>query len=123
MLSEEDICKKLLSFQTAHVFQLMECLKLRNRVIDASDTGTGKTYCAIALCSLLKLTPFIVCPKSVIANWVSVCKEFNLPYLGISNYESLKSGNYYTENYEKVKCPYMDIMARSEEHTSELQSH
>jgi superfamily II DNA or RNA helicase len=111
MLSEEDICKKLLSFQIAHVYQLIECLKLRNRVIDASDTGTGKTYCAIALCSLLKLTPFIVCPKSVIANWVSVCKEFNLPYLGISNYESLKSGNYYTENYEKVKCPYMDIEA------------
>jgi hypothetical protein len=79
-------------------------------VIDASDTGSGKTYCAIAVCNLLKLTPFIVCPKSVIANWKNVCDEFQIKYLGISNYESLKSGKYYTQNYEKVKCPYMDII-------------
>jgi len=109
MLTETEIQQKLLSFQVAHVYQLIECLRLRNRVIDASDTGTGKTYCALAVCSLLNLKPFIICPKSVIANWVSVCDEFGLSYLGISNYESLKSGNYYTENYEKVKCPYMDI--------------
>ena len=110
MLSEEEISKKLLSFQVAHVYQLIECLRLRNRVIDASDTGSGKTYCAIAVCNLLKLTPFIVCPKSVIANWKNVCDEFQIKYLGISNYESLKSGKYYTQNYEKVKCPYMDII-------------
>lgn len=106
---QEDINKKLLSFQVAHVYQLQECLNLRNRVIDASDTGTGKTYCAIAVCSLLNLTPLIICPKSVIPNWTSVCNEFGVKYLGISNYEMLKNGNYYTENYEKVKCPYMDI--------------
>ena len=109
MLTEQEITKKLLSFQVAHVYQLMEVLRIKNRVIDASDTGTGKTYCAIATCALLKLTPFIVCPKSVISNWVNVCKEFGIPYLGISNYEMLKGGNYYTENYEKVKCPYMDM--------------
>jgi len=171
MSISEDINNKLLSFQTAHVYQLQECLSLRNRVIDASDTGTGKTYCAIAVCSLLKLTPLIICPKSVIPNWISVCNEFGVKYLGISNYEMLKNGNYYTgtifdtniseseknssssellksknfnkfgtrtifdtniseseknssssellksknfnkfgtENYEKVKCPYMDI--------------
>ena len=114
MLTEEEITKKLLSYQVAHVFQLMECLKIRNRVIDASDTGTGKTYCAIALCALLKLTPLIVCPKSVITNWTSVAKEFRIKCLGISNYEMLKNGNYYTENYEKVKCPYMDIEGRIE---------
>jgi superfamily II DNA or RNA helicase len=106
---DDNINKKLLSFQTAHVYQLQECLTLRNRVIDASDTGTGKTYCAIAVCALLKLTPFIICPKSVISNWVSVCNEFGIKYLGVSNYEMLKNGNYYAENYEKVKCPYMDI--------------
>lgn len=111
MLTEEQITKKLLSFQVAHVYQLMEVLKLKNRVIDASDTGTGKTYCAIATCALLNLKPFIICPKSVISNWVNICKEFGVSYLGISNYELLKGGNYYTENYEKVKCPYMDIEA------------
>jgi superfamily II DNA or RNA helicase len=111
MLSDQEITKKLLSFQVAHVYQLMEVLRIKNRVIDASDTGTGKTYCAIATCALLKLTPFIICPKSVISNWVNVCKEFGVSYLGVSNYEMLKGGSYYTENYEKVKCPYMDIEA------------
>ncbi len=53
-LSEEEIRKymiitRLLSYQVAHTLQLMECLKLKNRVLDASDTGTGKTYCAIAV--------------------------------------------------------------------------
>lgn len=98
MLTEQGITKKLLSFQVAHVYQLMEVLNIKNRVIDASDTGTGKTYCAIATCALLKLTPFIICPKSVISNWVNVCREFEVPYLGVSNYEMLKGGNYYTEN-------------------------
>ena len=111
MSLDEIITNKLLSFQVAHVYQLQECLNLRKKVIDASDTGTGKTYCAIATCALLKLTPFIICPKSVIANWSNVCNEFGVKYLGISNYEMLKNGNYYTENYEKVKCPYMDIDA------------
>ncbi len=111
MLNEEEIAKKLLSFQVAHVYQLMEVLRIKNRVIDASDTGTGKTYCAIATCALLNLTPFIICPKSVISNWVNVCKEFGVSYLGVSNYEMLKGGKYYTENYEKVNCPYMDINA------------
>jgi superfamily II DNA or RNA helicase len=109
MLTESEIIQKLLSFQVAHVYQLMEVLHIKNRVIDASDTGTGKTYCAIATCALLKLTPFIVCPKSVISSWMNVCKEFEIPYLGISNYEMLKGGKYYTENYEKVNCPYMDM--------------
>lgn len=109
MLTQDEITKKLLSFQVAHVYQLMEVLRVKNRVIDASDTGTGKTYCAIATCALLKLTPFIICPKSVISNWVNVCREFEIPYLGVSNYEMLKGGKYYTENYEKVKCPYMDM--------------
>lgn len=111
MLSKEEISKKLLSFQVAHVYQLMEVLQVKNRVIDASDTGTGKTYCAIAVCALLNLKPFIICPKSVISNWVNVCNEFGVSYLGISNYEMLKGGKYYTENYENVKCPYMDIVA------------
>jgi superfamily II DNA or RNA helicase len=109
MTTEQDITNKLLSYQVGHVLQLTECLRLRNRVLDASDTGTGKTYCAIATCAILKLTPFIVCPKSVIPAWIEVCKIFNIKYLGISNYEMLKNSRYYTENYEPTKCPYMDV--------------
>ena len=49
------IITKLLQYQVAHTLQLIECLKLKNRVLDASDTGTGKTYTSIAVASILKL--------------------------------------------------------------------
>lgn len=96
----ENISNKLLNFQVAHTLQLYESLQRENCVIDASDTGTGKTYCAVALCKLLNLEPFIICPKSVINTWVEVCEIFNVKLFGISNYEMLKSGKYYTENIE-----------------------
>lgn len=98
----------LLSYQIPHKLQLYECLKMRNRVLDGSDTGCGKTYCAIAACKDLNLQPFIVCPKAVIPIWIEVCKIFDVEYFGISNYEMLKNCNYYTSNFEKTKCPYMD---------------
>jgi len=110
------IFSKLLQYQVAHTLQLIECLKLRNRVLDASDTGTGKTYCAIATASILKLKPFIICPKSVINNWIEVCNNFKCKYIGIANYESLKNNQYYPGNvnsssndFKKVACPYMKI--------------
>lgn len=98
---------KLLNYQIPHAEQLKECLKANKCVLDASDTGTGKTYVSISLCRDLELEPFIICPKSVIPNWVSVARKFNVKLFGISNYESIKNAKYWTENYEKVECPYM----------------
>lgn len=109
-----NISSKLLSFQVAHTLQLYESLQHENCVIDASDTGTGKTYCSIALCKLLNLEPFIICPKSVINTWIEVCNIFNVKIFGIANYEMLKSGKYYTENFEKVECPYFDKVKNGE---------
>ena len=118
-LSDEEIRKymiftKLLQYQNAHTLQLIECLKLKNRVLDASDTGTGKTYTSIATASILKLKPFIICPKSVINSWVKVCQDFNCTYLGIANYELLKNNYYYDGEksfgeLDPTRCPYMEI--------------
>lgn len=118
-LSDEEIKKymiltKLLSYQVAHTLQLIECLKLKNRVLDASDTGTGKTYCAIAVASILNLQPFIICPKSVISSWIGVLNEFSCPYIGISNYEALKNNSYYdgfksNGELDPIHCPFMNI--------------
>ena len=94
----EKIKNKLLSYQIQHTENIVRIIKKNNTCLDASDTGTGKTYCAIAACNILKLSPFIICPKSVISTWRNVCKYFNVnPHL-IINYESLKTGN----NYDKL---------------------
>jgi hypothetical protein len=98
----------LLKYQVPHFFQLEEIFKTKKYVLDASDTGTGKTYVAIALAKSLKLQPFIVCPKSVIPSWLNVAKTLGVGLFGIANYELLKSCKYYTPDLEKVDCPYMD---------------
>ena len=86
-----DLTKKLLPYQVPHLLQLYECLTIKKRVVDASDTGTGKTYTAIGVAKMLKCRPFIICPKSVISNWIQVCKYFDCEILGIANYEMLKN--------------------------------
>src|SRR5579871_5747814 len=105
---DQAIADKLLTFQVAHTLQLSECLAKENCVVDASDTGTGKTYCAVALCKLLNKRPFIICPKSVINTWTEVCDVFGVQPFGVANYEYLKGGKYYTEDLEPAVCPYFD---------------
>ena len=102
------VLSKLLNYQIPHFYQMVETMKENNCILDASDTGTGKTYTAIALCTYLKKKPFIICPKSVIPTWITVANYFKIPLFAICNYELLKGGKYYTENLEKVPCPYMD---------------
>jgi superfamily II DNA or RNA helicase len=99
---------KLLKYQVPHFFQLEEILKIHDCCLDASDTGTGKTYVAIALAASLGKLPFIICPKSVIPNWISVAKALGVELFGIANYELIKGCKYYTAKLEKVDCPYMD---------------
>lgn len=107
--------EKLISYQIPHLYQLQEALQNSQCVLDGSDTGTGKTYVGLALCSVLKLKPFIVCPKSVISSWVDVADTMGVEILGLANYEKLKGGKYYTPNYEIVECPYMDKVVAGEE--------
>jgi len=103
-----DVYKKLLPYQHKHVDNLIKSLKKYKRSLDASDTGTGKTYCALAVAKLLNLKPFIICPKSVIPDWFQVIKYFNYSSYGVSNYELIKNCKYYKNEYmEKDKCPYV----------------
>ncbi len=107
----------LISYQIPHVYQMHEAIKLNQCVIDSSDVGTGKTYTTIALCYLLKLKPFIICPKSVISNWIEVSQSMGVELTGLANYEKLKGGKYYTPNLETVECPYLDKVIAGEEIT------
>ena len=67
----------LLPYQKEHVKNLCKSIKNYKRALDASDTGTGKTYTSIAICMILKLRPFVVCPKSVYSSWVKILEHYN----------------------------------------------
>ena len=51
-----------------------------NRVgagIDASDTGTGKSFTAFAVAAALRRKPFIICPKGVGPSWINKTNLLN----------------------------------------------
>jgi superfamily II DNA or RNA helicase len=93
----DKIKDKLLKYQIQHTENLVRILQNNMACLDASDTGTGKTYSAIAACAILGLNPIIICPKTIKNTWKSVCEYFNVIPEIIVNYEALKSGNTYED--------------------------
>lgn len=81
---------KLHDHQIIHVLNLLSIFKKNLVAIDGSGTGLGKTYTAIALCAELKLSPIIICPKSIISVWQQVCDYFGVKPLLITNVESVR---------------------------------
>lgn len=106
---KDEVTDKLLNYQFLHIFNLITAFRTSNVVLDGSDTGTGKTFVAIALCYQLRLKPFIICPKSVTNSWIEVCRIFNVNPLGITNYESAKKGKQCNILNKKVESEYLKI--------------
>jgi SNF2 family DNA or RNA helicase len=105
----DEIKTKLLPYQIDHTNNVIYSIRTHNRNLDASDTGSGKTYTSIAACIAMNKKPLIICPKSVITSWKNVLKYFNCEYYGVANYESIINCRMFTETStnEKVPCPYI----------------
>jgi len=104
----------LLKYQTPHVITGANILRIRNRLLDCSDAGTGKTFTTIAICAALGLLPFIISPLSVCSAWTKVLDIFGIKYIGITNYESFQYRKYYKYgSSHKSTFPYMTINEKS----------
>lgn len=112
---DKSIQDRLLDYQIMHVQNLIGSLNKNNIALDTSDTGCGKTFCALALCKQLNLRPIIICPKSIISNWEKISKYFGVKPLFVCNYETLRRGKYYVKN-ERVKCKYITFFKRKKEY-------
>ena len=106
---KKDISDKLFDFQFFHVFNLMTAFRSTNVVLDGSDTGTGKTYTSIALCKQLNIRPFIVCPKTIMSTWRTVCNLFEVSPLAIVNYECIKNGKFYDADGKIIDCKFVEV--------------
>lgn len=82
----------LLPHQVKPELDLLAVHKKHQASLDASDTGTGKTYVAAQMALDMGVRPLIVCPKSVISNWKRVCKEIGVDPLDVLNPEKIKTG-------------------------------
>lgn len=100
----------LLSYQEPHIDTLEAALTDPcGTAIDASDTGTGKTYAAAGLAKRMGLRVAVICPKAVLITWHRVLEQFDVEVLGIANYELFKGGQWYTNVLidTKERCQYI----------------
>ena len=136
----ENIKHKLLEYQQEHINNIIRILNNNNSCLDASDTGTGKTYTAIATCIIAGFRPIIICPKSVIATWRNVWNYFEddiksksnvnnnqkqlLSYKKLSpiivNYETIKKGKIYI-NDKKIKADFINIIRNKKDHIDKIE--
>lgn len=94
---------KLRPWQVPAAKHLLEILRHHDSALDCSDTGTGKTYTALAVAKALQLPCLAVVPKIAITGWLAVAEHFNEKISAI-NYELLRTGTtpYGTwANYDK----------------------
>jgi superfamily II DNA or RNA helicase len=102
-----NIRKILKPYQITHVNNLTERLLEKHICFDTSDTGTGKTYSAIATAKHIKMDVFIICPKTIMSLWIRIAKVFDVELIGISNYESLIRLKYFDKKKTSKICPYI----------------
>lgn len=103
---------ELYEYQHDHTKLLIAAITEHNTVIDASDTGTGKTHCSIIAAKNINYNIVVICPKSVIPSWrrAGELHGYNITDSGssfrskkksikskfwmfVSNYEQFKNGN------------------------------
>jgi len=87
------ITKKLLPYQVDAV-RAQTLAVLKGSALDASDTGTGKTYVTLAVFFVLNRPVYVVCPKAVIPSWKRAAKYLGVTIHGIINYELITRGNH-----------------------------
>lgn len=83
----------LLSYQVPHAAALAAALRRVGAALDASDTGTGKTYAALAVFRELGVSPLVVAPKAVLTAWQRAAGHMGVTLAGVINYEALRTGN------------------------------
>ena len=83
----------LFNYQLDSANKILSAIKGGEKfVLDASDTGSGKTPKTCHILKELELPFAIVCPKMVIPTWKRWCAEFSIEPQFILNYEKLKTG-------------------------------
>lgn len=60
--------------------------------LDASDTGTGKTFVALVVCAELGLKPCVIAPLAVLPSWQRAAKFLGISLGWLINYDKIRNG-------------------------------
>lgn len=83
----------LYPYQQTAATHLSAAVNKYGAVLDASDTGVGKTFVALGIARDHPLPVLVVCPKSVRTTWLNIAKDLGVELLDAINIEKLKAGN------------------------------
>lgn len=98
----------LLPFQLNIVKDIIRIIISKNVCIVMADTGTGKTYMALAVAKELKKRPIIICRRAGLHFWQDISNKLGVvPYM-IVNYETIRGGKMYSDT-KRIKCPYLSF--------------
>lgn len=82
--------------QVDHIENMNKILDKFYITFDVSDTGSGKTYTALAIAMLRGMSIFLVSPVNVLTTWERLAKLFGVGIFAIS-YESFRAGTKVSE--------------------------
>lgn len=100
---KNEVRSQLFPYQHFHIRTLVSAYQSERVLVDGSDTGTGKTYVASALCRQLDLKPVVICPKTVTNEWRRVLSIFGVHPLAVANYELIRNSKVLTEDGKAKK--------------------
>lgn len=83
---------KLFEWQRPSCQRVIHALKTGN-ALDASQTGAGKTFVALAACAELGLTPYVIAPLAVLESWRRAAHFMGVPLGDVSNYDKARAGS------------------------------
>jgi hypothetical protein len=79
-----------LPWQSDPIRVVANAIRNRRSVLDASDTGTGKTFVTLFAAKAAGMRVAVICPKSVIAQWEEAAALVGVPTLFVKNVEALR---------------------------------
>jgi hypothetical protein len=95
---------KLFEYQVPHLDAVLSALLKYRSALDASDTGTGKTYVALHICKKLDIVPLVVGPKGARAGWEDAAKRIGVD-IEYVNYERVRPRIYEQTLGRCPRCP------------------
>ncbi len=96
---------ELYPHQKRNIELLTKALTTYGCALDASQTGTGKTATAVALCASLGAQPAIVCPLATIPSWRETCAALGVTPLFVANYEQVKTEAFPFTKFTRERVP------------------
>lgn len=79
--------------QVENARALLTVIKAHGAALDCSETGTGKSFTALAVARALRLKPYVICPLSVGPAWDIKFKQAGIVGSWI-NYEKARRSNF-----------------------------